>query len=253
MTSEGEAVCLSLELWKHGENEFKYNVLWSCSLMVEINSASINSISSADPGVINIGESHALSSVAACRRFLKVQFSTLPPYFIEFKKILKKSCQSLGQNSGTKYQLYWLPDCILEQPLLDALNCLIQRTFFTLKIPLSLINKLEISCSKSLQEFWRIDQCGACKDFHFFLEEILPPPMHGELQQKDSYPRRKCFLCIRDGNNRQDSLSAYIHPLHMYGSPRRSWCPLFWEVYYFGGGRDLILVCKGSRSPPRHW
>lgn len=206
MTSEGEAVCLSLELWKHGENEFKYNVLWSCSLMVEINYASINSISSADPGVINIGESHALSSVAACRRFLKVQFSTLPPFFIEFKKILKKSCQSLGQNSGTKYQLYWLPDCILEQPSLDALNCLIQRTFFTLKIPLSLINKLEISCSKSLQGFWRIDQCGGMQGLSFLLrgntatsyawriategfistKEVFP--VHSRWQQQTGFP-----------------------------------------------------------------
>lgn len=69
MTPEGEAVCLSLELWKHEENEFKCSVLGSCSLTVQISTASINSISSADPGVINIGESLTLSTVAARGRF----------------------------------------------------------------------------------------------------------------------------------------------------------------------------------------
>lgn len=69
MNPEGEAVFLSLELWKHEKNEFKFSVLGSCSLTVQISTASINSISSADPGVINIGESLAWSTLAASGRF----------------------------------------------------------------------------------------------------------------------------------------------------------------------------------------
>lgn len=88
MTPEGEAVCLSLELWKHEENEFKCNVLRSCSLTVQISTASINSVSSADPGVTNIGESLALSTMAACRRIEKSNFPH-PWVFIEFQIMLK--------------------------------------------------------------------------------------------------------------------------------------------------------------------
>lgn len=76
MTLEGEAVCLSLELWKHGENEFKYNVLGSCSLMMQINTASINSISSADPGVINIGESRSELCGSMWKIFKRAIFHT---------------------------------------------------------------------------------------------------------------------------------------------------------------------------------
>lgn len=139
MTPEGETVCVSLELWKHGENEFKWNVLRSRSLTVQISTASINSISSTDPGVINIGES-LTEHCGSMQKILKQQFSNHPPTFHRINNAIR-NCQSLGQSSGTKYQMYWLTVCILEQPPLDSLDCLIQRTFFTLKIPLSLNNK----------------------------------------------------------------------------------------------------------------
>lgn len=98
MTPEGETVCLSLELWKHGENEVKYNVLGSCSLMVQISTASINSISSADPGDINIGESLTLSCVAACGRLFKREIfhpTPPPPFFHRILKNAKKKVVSL--------------------------------------------------------------------------------------------------------------------------------------------------------------
>lgn len=156
----------------------------------------------------------------------------------------------MGQSSGTKYQLYWLPVCIFEQPSLDVLDCLIQRTFFTLKIPLSLINKWQISCSKSLWESWRIDQCGGMQGLSFLLRGNPATSYawriatEGFISTKEMFPVHLRW--------QQDSLSAYTHPLQMHRSPRRSWCPIFWGIYYSGGGTDLILVCKCIRSLPRH-
>lgn len=100
MTPEGETVCVSLELWKHGENEFKWNVLRSRSLTVQISTASINSISSTDPGVINIGES-LTEHCGSMQKILKQQFSNHPPTFHRINNTIR-NCQSLGQSSGTK-------------------------------------------------------------------------------------------------------------------------------------------------------
>lgn len=156
----------------------------------------------------------------------------------------KKSCQSLGQSSGTKYQLCLLPVCILAELSLDVFDCLVQRTFFTLKIPLSLINKWQISCSKSLRESWRIYQCGGIQGLSFLLggnpatSYVWRIATEGFISTKGTFPARLRWqqqtgfpLSIHTSStNARNSQEVLVSSILDFG--------LF---IIFGGGTDLIF------------